>query len=162
MYRARRRAQPPVPRTAAEFVAWMSNPLAENYNQHFKGAVELGTELAIIFMSTVIIPRLAEVQHAFFDATFFCVPVLFYQFFSIMAVFGDKALPVASVLMTGKSCTRRSLTKFVSYPLILHLMHSWAIMRWPVEMHSKHPFLLPEYVAVSFTTLKHCGVSARS
>ena len=54
-------------------------------------------------MSTVIIPRLAEVQHAFYNATFFCVPVLFYQFFSIMALFRDKVLPVASVLMTGKS-----------------------------------------------------------
>ena len=40
MYRARRSAQPPVPRTAAEFVMWMSDTLAENYNQHFKGAVE--------------------------------------------------------------------------------------------------------------------------
>ena len=103
MYRARRRAQPPVPRTAAEFVVLMSDTLAENYKQHFKGAVELGTELAIIFMSTVIIPRLAEVQHAFYDGTFFCVPVLFYQLFSILAVFGDKTLPVVSVLMTGKS-----------------------------------------------------------
>ena len=103
MYRARRSAQPPVPRTATEFVMWMSDTLAENYNQHFKGAVELGTERAIIFMSSVIIPRLAEVQHAFYDGTFFCVPVLFYQLFSILAVFRDKALPVASVLMTGKS-----------------------------------------------------------
>ncbi|KAG0708272.1 hypothetical protein GWK47_024037 [Chionoecetes opilio] len=89
LVRARRRAQPPVPRTAAEFVTWMSDPLAENYNQHFKGNVEHRTELAIIFMSTIIFPMLAEVQHAFYDATFFRVPVLFYQFFSIMAVFRD-------------------------------------------------------------------------
>lgn len=92
---------PHVPRTVAELVARMSDPPAGNYNQHFKATVELGIEVAVIFMSAAIIPRLAQAQQAFYEAeaVFFRDPFLMYHLFSIMAVIGSNTVPVAIVLM---------------------------------------------------------------
>ncbi len=103
MYRSRRRAEPAVPTTAADFAAVMGDPTSINYNEFYRGTVTHEAGVAVLFASPTILSRLGEVQHGFFDGTFFCVPRQFYQCFSLMGVFGSHCLPVAHVLMSAKS-----------------------------------------------------------
>jgi hypothetical protein len=105
MYRARRTAQPKVPSSAEEFATMMSDPAGHAFNENFKAAVSDGADLAVLFMSSIILPRLVNIRNVFYDGTFFCVPRMFYQCFTIMALFGDHCLPVIHVLMSGKSQT---------------------------------------------------------
>ena len=103
MYRSRRRAEPAVQTTAADFAAVMADPSAVNYNEFYRGTVTHEDDLAVVFASQTILSRLGEVHHGFYDGTFFCVPRQFYQCFSLMGIFGSQCLPVVHVLMTAKN-----------------------------------------------------------
>lgn len=102
MYRARRRAEPAIPTSAADFATVMADPAGSRYNQHYKATVTEGDDLAVIFISSVILRRLVEVQDGFYDGTFFTVPLMFYQAFTIMGMFRNHCIPLIHILMTGK------------------------------------------------------------
>ncbi len=105
MYQARKRTQPPLPISAGAFAAALADPgnQASSYNTHYRASVTADNNMAIIFMSDFMITRASEVEQCFYDGTFFTVPTLFHQLFTLHGLFHTYCLPIAMVLMTGRS-----------------------------------------------------------
>ena len=94
MYHARRQTQPRVPTTPADFGALIQDPQSSSYNEHYKGTVSVGGEYAFIFFSDAMQSRLGQVTQGFYDGTFFVVPSLFEQLFTLVGMFGRHPLPM--------------------------------------------------------------------
>ncbi len=102
IYRSRRHIQPKVPATPEDLILALSDPQATAYNQYFKGHVAADGQTAVILFSDLVRSKLHEVSEAFYDGTFFCVPSLYEQLFTISGVLRGQALPLIHVLMTGR------------------------------------------------------------
>ena len=73
-------------------------------SKNYKGAVELnGEKIAAAFASDQLLPFFADSDMAFYDGTFFVVPKIFYQLFSISFKSDGHNFISLHFLMTGKS-----------------------------------------------------------
>ena len=99
MYRARREIEPPIPGSAAEFCQLIPS---SNFDVHYKGEVQIGSDIGVIFFSDKMTATLSEVENIFFDGTFYTVPSQFYQLWTIFARFGRHVLQVIHCILTGK------------------------------------------------------------
>ena len=100
MYRARREIEPPIPRTPIEFLEMI--PLSP-FGIYFKGEVQVGCDVEIVFFSDKMSTILSEVEDVYFDGTFYTVPSQFYQLWTIFARFQRHVLPVIHCILTSKS-----------------------------------------------------------
>ncbi|KAI6654473.1 hypothetical protein LOD99_869 [Oopsacas minuta] len=99
MYRARREIEPPIPKGVTEFCQLI---VSSDFGIYYKGEVQVGCETGVIFFSDKIKISLSEVDHIYFDGTFYTVPSQFYQLWTIFARFGRNVLPVIHCLLTSK------------------------------------------------------------
>ncbi|KAI6659858.1 hypothetical protein LOD99_14198 [Oopsacas minuta] len=99
MYRARREIEPPIPKDATEFCQLI---VSSDFDIYYKGEVQVGCETGVIFFSGKIKISLSEVDHIYFDGTFYTVPSQFYQLWTIFARIGRNVLPVIHCLLTSK------------------------------------------------------------
>ncbi|KAI6652997.1 hypothetical protein LOD99_4074 [Oopsacas minuta] len=99
MYRARREIEPPIPKGATEFCQLI---VSSDFGRYYKGEVQVGCETGVIFFSDKMKISLSEVDHIYFDGTFYTVPSQFYQLWTIFARFGRNVLPVIHCLLTSK------------------------------------------------------------
>ena len=70
MYRARREIEPHIPRTPIEFLEMI--PLS-HFGFHFKGEIQVGCDVGIVFFSDKMATILSEVEDVYFDGTFYTV-----------------------------------------------------------------------------------------
>ncbi len=102
LYRAGRRSQPKIPTSAAEFAEVL--PEADCFNMNFREVVrDAAGDIAIIFFSALLFPLMRRLKDLSFDGTFFTVPKIFYQLFTIMAVIDGHSFPLIFLLMTSKT-----------------------------------------------------------
>ncbi len=102
MYRAGRRSQPKIPQTPEEFA--QSLPNAEHFNMNFREVVQDESgDTAMIFFSALLFPLLSRLKDLSFDGTFFTVPKIFYQLFTIMCVIQGHSFPCFFILMSSKT-----------------------------------------------------------
>ncbi len=102
MYRACRQTQPRVPTSPEDFGALLLDQQASSYNKNFRGTVSAGGQFAFIFFSDFMMARLDQVTQSFYDGTFYVVPSLFEQLFTVVGMFGRHPLPMIHVIMTGR------------------------------------------------------------
>jgi hypothetical protein len=102
MYDRRHKTFPKVPRTTEEFLTGIQSN--ETLCSFFKGPVRLedGQICAFMFAQDSLLASLGESQEIGFDGTFFVVPRLFYQLFTIFVIHEHHFFPAITVLMTGK------------------------------------------------------------
>ncbi len=102
MYRAGRKSQPKLPSTPAEFATALET--AEHHNMNLREVVtDDDGEMALIFFTNMVFTLVSTMKHLAFDGTFFVVPKLFKQLFTIHTVIMDHSFPMIYVLMTAKS-----------------------------------------------------------
>ena len=99
MFRARRASQPTIPKTAIQFRDQLPTT---NFAFHLKAIVVLGERIAVIFFSETIFQVLGDISDIQFDGTFYVVPRLFYQLFTIFLSIGRHSIPGIHCLMTHK------------------------------------------------------------
>ncbi len=76
------------------------DPASSSYNKYYKAHISAEGQTAVILFLDLVKERLHEVGEAFYDGTFFCVPSIFEQLFTISAIVGGHPLPLVHVLMT--------------------------------------------------------------
>ena len=114
MYRARKTIQPKVPQSDIEFIDLLvSTPLGV----HYKFYVTSGNQIAVVFFSDEITDLLTEATNIQFDGTFYTVPILFYQLWTIFVSVGRYTIPAAPCLLTAKSqeLYKKVLDSLVAY-----------------------------------------------
>ena len=100
MAKIRAQIRPPIPRTAEEALQSLPD---SGLGMHFLDGVVSEGETALIFMTDKVkrtIPREAEIA---WDGTFFVVPGIFQQLFTIFAKYGTYYFPIIHALMTSKA-----------------------------------------------------------
>ena len=100
LYHHRRKLQPKIPKTAAEFLEMLDS---SGYEANLLGSVQVGDQLAVLFLPTAMKEVLSTCQEISFDGTFYCCPAQFSQIFTVFAVVGEYTFPCCTVLMTAKS-----------------------------------------------------------
>ena len=100
MYRSRRALQPKIPTSPAEFSDMLPNSI---YGTFYRCTVSINDHTAIIFFSDNIRTFLSQITNIQFDGTFYTVPVLFYQLWTIFLTVDRHTLPGIHCLMTGKN-----------------------------------------------------------
>eukprot|EP00800_Vazella_pourtalesii_P004687 TRINITY_DN15436_c0_g1_i1.p1 TRINITY_DN15436_c0_g1~~TRINITY_DN15436_c0_g1_i1.p1 ORF type:complete len:126 (-),score=8.15 TRINITY_DN15436_c0_g1_i1:78-455(-) len=100
MYRARREIEPPILRTPIDFLEMI---LSSQFGIYFKGGVQVGCDVGMIFFSDKMATTLSEVEDVHFDGTFYTVPSQSYQLWTIFARFQRHVLPVIHCILTSKN-----------------------------------------------------------
>ena len=103
-FRKRRRAvYPKLPTDANEAIHSLEQDQS-TFSTYFKGAIEAGKDKGIFFSSSKMLARL-ENYHGLIqvDGTFAYVPAIFDNMVTIMTLHHEHALPVAFVLLTGRT-----------------------------------------------------------
>ncbi|XP_063881619.1 uncharacterized protein LOC135111837 [Scylla paramamosain] len=105
MLRAKRRIQPRQPHTAEECANILESLEAQAFNVNFRSVVtDQGSgHLAIIFYSLTLVPLMTTIKEWNFDGTFYTVPALFYQLFTLLGFYKGHSFPLIFTLMTSKS-----------------------------------------------------------
>ena len=127
MYRARREIEPPIPRTPIEFLEMI--PLSQ-FGIYFKGDVQVGCDVGIIFFSDNMATTLSEVEDVYFDGTFYTVPSQFYQLWTIFGRFQRHVLPVIHCILTSKkeelyTAILAKVHELIPQLIPLHGMSDW-------------------------------------
>ena len=99
MFRARRAIQPTIPQTSIEFCDQLPTT---NFAIHLKAIVILHERIAVGFFSDKIYDILGDIYDIQFDGSFYVVPRLFYQLFTIFLSTERHSIPVIHCLMTHK------------------------------------------------------------
>ena len=99
MFRARRASQPIIPISAIEFCDLLPTT---NFALNLKATITLDEKRAVIFFSEKIHSMMGDIYDIQFDGTFYVVPKIFYQLFTIFILIGTHALPAIHCLMTHK------------------------------------------------------------
>ena len=99
MYRARCDSQPRLPKSAVEFCEMLPTT---NFAANLKATIKLDERIAIIFFSEKISTLMADIHDIQYDGTFYVVPKLFYQLFTIFLTVGRHSIPAIHCLMTNK------------------------------------------------------------
>ena len=100
MFRARRTSQPIIPKSAMEFCEKLPST---NFALNFKAAIILDERIAVIFLSEKIHNMIGDICDIQFDGTFYIVPKLFYQLFTIFISIGTHTLPAIYCLIRIKT-----------------------------------------------------------
>ena len=100
MFRSRRLLQPRIPRTTLEFCEIL--PTFTEFAVNLKPTVILGDLIGVIFFSDKIYEIAADISNIQFDGTFYTVPKLFYQLWTIFFSVGKHVLPVIHCLLNSK------------------------------------------------------------
>ena len=58
---------------------------------------------AVIFASDFMLQKMKDVEQIQFDETFYTVPSIFYQLFTIFITFHGHCIPVVNILMQNKT-----------------------------------------------------------
>ena len=111
IYARRRKQQPPLPPTVEDFDEKLQGQPGEYvedpsiYNRHYKKTIrkEDGSIAGIMFGNQELIDQYNNQLQIAYDGTFFTVPKLFYQLFSLMFIIGNHFFPLFCILMVGKS-----------------------------------------------------------
>ena len=99
MFRARRSSQPTIPKSAIAFCEQLPTT---NFAMNFRATITLDERIAVIFFSEKIYNVIGDIINIQFDGTFYVVPRLFYQLFTIFLTIGRHTLPAIHCLMTHK------------------------------------------------------------
>ena len=99
MFRARRTSQPIIPKSAIEFCDLLPTT---NFALNLKATITLSDRIAVIFFSEKIHIMIGDISDIQFDGTFYVVPRIFYQLFTIFISIGTHTLPAIHCLMTHK------------------------------------------------------------
>ena len=94
MFRARRTSQPKIPLTAIQFRDQLPTT---NFSIHLKASIILDERIAVIFFSEKLYDILGDISDIQFDGTFYVVPRLFYQLFTIFLSIGKHRSQVSIV-----------------------------------------------------------------
>ena len=91
-----------MPRTPEEFTEMISNSSFSNF---YRGSVAVPNNqgTAVIFISDSMLANLKLTKGVKFDATFYVVPKIFYQLFTIFTINDDNSFPCVHVLMSRKT-----------------------------------------------------------
>ncbi len=104
MSRARASTQPKTPTSPMDFAEILRDkPEAAAYRVNFQGMVTFEDQVAVVFCSNSMLERMPQVNECLYDGTFYVVPKLFYQLFTINGIIGEHSFPLVHVLMTHKS-----------------------------------------------------------
>ena len=98
----RRKLQiPGMPKSADEFSELL---LHSRFSNIHKVTVRVDTNsVGVIFMSNKMASLVKVCKHISFDGTFYIVPKIFYQLFTIFCFYHEHTIPVIHILMTNKS-----------------------------------------------------------
>lgn len=112
MLRAKRRIQPRQPHTAEECANILESPEAQAFNGNLRSVItDQGSgHLAMIFYSLTLVPLMTTIKEWNFDGTFYTVPALFYQLFTLLGFYKGHSFPLIFTLMTSKSQKLYDLT----------------------------------------------------
>ena len=69
----------------------------------YRGSVCSEGSYAVIFASDFMIQKMKDVEQIQFDGTFYTVPSIFYQLFTIFITFHGHCIPVVNILMQNKT-----------------------------------------------------------
>ena len=100
MCKRRRKLLPPLPLNPEDFCQLIVDSL---FVHLCKRSVNSGGEYAVIFASDFMLMKLKVANQIQFDATFYTVPSIFYQFFTIFISFHGHCIPAIHVLMQNKT-----------------------------------------------------------
>ena len=97
---------------------------------YFKGEVQVGCDVGIVFFSDKMSTILSEVEDVYFDGTFYTVPSQFYQLWTIFARFQRHVLPVIHCILTSKSeelytAILAKVHEFIPQLMPIHGMSVW-------------------------------------
>ena len=73
------------------------------FSNYFRSMVIIHEGAAAIFASDLMLPKLKEAKSVSFDGTFYVVPKLFYQLFTIFIQEQHHAFPAIHILMSSKN-----------------------------------------------------------
>ena len=100
MCKRRRRLLPPLPKDAGDFTQLIvKSPFAHLY----RGSVNHDGAVAVIFASDFMLMKMNNVDKIQFDGTFFTVPSIFYQLFTVFVSFHGHCIPAIYILMQNKT-----------------------------------------------------------
>ena len=100
MCKRRRLLQPKIPSSALEFETLLKE---SSYSaKHITTAIDQD-EMAIIFGSKCMLNNIKDSPHIQFDGTFYVVPKIFLQLFTLFIQVNDHTLPALHILMTRKT-----------------------------------------------------------
>ena len=100
MCKRRRKLFPPLPLNPEDFCQLIPD---SPFVHLFKGSVNSGGAYAVIFASDFMLMKLKVADQIQFDATFYTVPSIFYQLFTIFISFHGHCIPAIHVLMQSKT-----------------------------------------------------------
>lgn len=105
MYKRRRLHQPTLPRSASEVPQIISTSrfAANDDAPFYRGSVEFTEGSAVYFATAAQVDLMKTADKAFIDGTFFTVPRLYYQLFTVFVSVECYVFPVFFCLMTGKA-----------------------------------------------------------
>ena len=117
MYKRRKLQLPGMPKPAEEFCEFL---IDSRYSDIHRGNVNLGGSIGVIFMSQKMM-SIESCKEISFDGTFYTVPKIFYQLFTIFSIHHGHAIAMIHILMTNKSeelysaCVRKILEIFSKF-----------------------------------------------
>ena len=102
LVKRRKKLYPGVPSTSEEFKEMIFDSGFLNF---YRGSVSLPNNegTAILFISDLMLANLKLTKSIKFDATFYVVPKIFYQLFTIFTTTDDNSFPCVHVLMSRKT-----------------------------------------------------------
>ncbi len=90
-----------MPQSPEEFADVL--PTASNFNTNVREVIKESGEIAVIFFANILFTLAPQLKDLSFDGTFFVVPKIFMQLFTLMAVVNNHSFPLIFVLMTAKT-----------------------------------------------------------
>ena len=107
MRKAQAKKRPNIFENMAELVQMLQTPAANSYLAKFRGAVYIGNQIALLFMTKKAKESLRNITHIFFDGTFFTGLAQANQLFNILGLIGigetERAISLLHVLMTHRT-----------------------------------------------------------
>ena len=102
LVKRRKNLYPGVPQTSEEFQEMI---LLSGFLKFYRGSVSLPNNegTAVVFISDLILANLKLTKTIKFDDTFYVVPKIFYQLFTIFTTIDDSSFPYIHVLMSRKT-----------------------------------------------------------
>ena len=100
MCKRRRKVFPPLPLDPQDLCQLIhDSPFVHLY----RGSVSSEGSYAIIFASDFMLQKMKDVEQIQFDGTFYTVPSIFYQLFTILITFHGHCIPAMHILMQNKT-----------------------------------------------------------
>ena len=161
MYRSRREIDPKIPKSAAMFCDQI---MFTRYERYYKGAVQVGEDIGVVFFSERMNEFLTGVEEIQFDGTFFTVPIQFYQLWTVFACIRGHVIPCIHCLLTGKQETLYTEILRKIRELIPQLQPIRGMSDWEKAPRNSVNLYLREFIYrdAFFTTLKIFGESYRN